>query len=99
MIRMLSSPSLIPNCSSANSLSRGDIRLPDLASARRVRRGVHEAQDLAERRFHLAAIDHQVEHAAFEQELAALKAVRQLLPDGLFDDARPGKSDQRLGFG
>ena len=44
------------------------------------------------RRLHLAPIDDEVEHAALEQELAALEAVRQLLADRLLDDARARQS-------
>ena len=49
--------------------------------------------------FHFAPIDHQVDHALLEQELAALKALGQLLADGLLDDARAGKPDERLRLG
>ena len=34
-----------------------------------------------------------------QQEFRPLKSVRQLLPDGLLDHARPGKSDQRARLG
>src|SRR5207237_5225762 len=90
--RMFSSPSLMPKVSSAKSLfssdgylfnGRGDLR-------------AHEAERARDRRLHLAAIDDEIEHAVLEQELAALEAFRQLLTDGLLDDARPRESDQRF---
>ncbi len=59
----------------------------------------HEAQGAGDGRLHLAAIDHQVEHAVLDQELAALEPVGQLLPDRLLDDARSGEADQRLRLG
>ena len=34
-----------------------------------------------------------------QQKFRTLKAFRQLLADGLLDDARSGKADQRAGFG
>ena len=33
------------------------------------------------------------------RELAALKSLWQLLPDGLFNNSRPGESNQGSGFG
>jgi hypothetical protein len=59
----------------------------------------HEAKRARHDRFHVAAVHDEVEHAVLDQELAALKAVRQLLPDGLLDDAGTGKADERLGLG
>ena len=59
----------------------------------------HEAQRVGDRRFHLAPIDDEVEHALLEQELAALESLGQLLPDRLLDDARSGEADQRLRLG
>src|SRR6476469_4752105 len=44
----------------------------------------------------LTAIDDYVEHAAFQEELAALKALRERLPDGLLDYPGAGKADERL---
>jgi hypothetical protein len=46
---------------------------------------------------HVLAVGHAVEHAVIEQVLRALEAFGQLLADGLFDDARPGETDQRAG--
>src|SRR5689334_22059862 len=45
-----------------------------------------KAQQPRQRVLELAAIDDHVEHAVLEQELAALEAFRQLLPDRLLDD-------------
>ena len=98
---MLSSPSLMPNCSSAKSrIERSHIRL------RRSRFGVTGRRGRAMKRSTWPSVAfisrrsmHQVEHAALEQELAALESVGQLLPDGLLDDARAGESDQRLRLG
>src|SRR5215211_3432129 len=42
--------------------------------------------------------DH-VNHAVVEQIFGTLEPFRQFLADGLFDDARAGKADQRAGFG
>src|SRR5687768_8539303 len=56
----------------------------------------HRGKQPPERVLQLAAIHHHVEHAAFEQELAALEAFGQLLPDRLLDDARTREADERL---
>src|SRR5580765_622417 len=48
----------------------------------------HEPERVGDRGFHLAPIDHEIEHPLVEQELAALESLRQLLPDCLLDDAR-----------
>src|SRR5918994_6228568 len=87
IVWMLSSPSLMPNVSSAKSRSR-----------RRIGRH-HEPQRPRDGRLQLAAIDDQIEHAALDQELAALEALGKLLTDRLFDDARAGKPDERLRLG
>ena len=44
-------------------------------------------------------MDDGVEHAVFEEEFAALEALREFLPDGLLDDAGSGETDEgsRLG--
>ncbi|VVT33323.1 conserved hypothetical protein [Roseovarius sp. EC-SD190] len=47
----------------------------------------------------LGAGGHAVEHAVIQQVFGALKALGQFLADGLFDDARPGKADERARFG
>ena len=89
----------MPNCSSANSRSSGVNRPRAAASRPAARLGGHERERVAEGRLQLAPIDDQVEHAALEQELAALEAVGQLLADGLLDHARAGEADQRLRLG
>jgi hypothetical protein len=38
-------------------------------------------------------MDDSVEHAVFQQKLASLEALRKLLPNGLFYDPGPSKSD------
>src|SRR5687768_4310589 len=60
--------------------------------------GAHEPQRPSDRGLHVATIDDEVEHAAFNQELTALKPFGQLLTDRLLDDARARKSDKCLGF-
>jgi hypothetical protein len=40
---------------------------------------------------------HRIQEALLQQELRALKALRQLLPDRLLDHPRSGKTDQRPG--
>jgi hypothetical protein len=42
----------------------------------------------------LMAMHHHVDHAVILQIFGALKPARQFLPDGLFDHARPGETDQ-----
>ena len=42
---------------------------------------------------------HHVDHAVLHQIFGALEAFGQFLADGLLDDARAGKADQRAGFG
>ena len=42
--------------------------------------------------------DH-IDHAVFGEIFGTLETGRQLLTDGLFDDARTGKADQRSRFG
>src|SRR5688572_18557179 len=58
------------------------------------RHRLHEAKGPGNRRLHVPPVDDEIEHAVIEQELAALKALWQLLFDGLLDDARPGKADK-----
>src|SRR5207245_4423462 len=41
----------------------------------------------------------QIDHAVFQQELRTLKLRRELLLDGLLDDARAGEPDEGLGLG
>ena len=70
---------------------------PQAAAARRGRPPNRRTRD--DHVLQLAPIDDHVEHAVLEQELAALKALGQLLADRLLDDARAGKADQRLRLG
>src|SRR5262245_38655566 len=63
------------------------------------RRQTELTQRPGDRGFQLSSIDDEIDEAFFEEELAALEALRQLLPDGLFNHTRPGESDQRLRFG
>ena len=43
--------------------------------------------------------DNGVKEALFKQELGALKALRELLPDGLLDNSRTCEADERSGLG
>src|SRR5262249_32051997 len=61
--------------------------------------GGHEIERARNVGLQLLARYDSIEHAVFEQELAALEALGQFLPDGLLDDARPGKPNQRSRFG
>src|SRR2546426_7778626 len=45
------------------------------------------------------ARDDGIEKAVLQQELGGLKTLRQLLANGLLDDARAGETDQRAGLG
>ena len=47
---------------------------------------------------HLTTIHDHVDCAMIQKKLAALKAFWQLLPHRLFDDARAGETDQRIGL-
>src|SRR5688572_17017681 len=104
---MLSSPSLIPNVSSAKRRSStsawrvgiyggGDRhrRLDDGSGLR-----AHELEHAGEDVLHLTAVDDQIDHAVVDEKLAALEPFGQLLPDRLLDDARSGEADERLRFG
>ena len=75
---------------------RQDFRL-DAASARR-----HLQQDLQQPRdgrLQLQPRHDHVDHAVLHQIFGALEAFGQLFADGLLDDARAGKADQRAGLG
>src|SRR5881628_1626665 len=61
--------------------------------------GKEEVQGMDQVSAHLTPVDDGVEHSVLEQELRALKTLRELLPDRLLDDARPGEADQSAGFG
>ena len=71
-----------------------------VAAGRRAAPGADaEPQHSRDHVLQLAAVDDDVEHAAFEEELAALEALGQRLPDGLLDHPRAGKADERLRLG
>ena len=53
-------------------------------------------QDLCQYILHLLTFHDPVNETVVEQELRSLESLRQLLPDRLLDDSRPGKPDQRL---
>src|SRR6516225_8461326 len=46
----------------------------------------------------VTTVDHHVDYAVVLEIFRPLKAVGQLLADGLLDDARPGKTDERTRF-
>ena len=112
---MLARPNFMPKRSRLKRNSSGDgltvatgtrSRLPSPASADGRRRPATRALRRRELEEHapivvleLAPIDDHVQHAVLEEELAALEALGQLLPDGLLDDARAGEADQRLRLG
>ena len=50
-------------------------------------------------RAQVVAMHHHVDHAVVAQIFGLLEALRQLLADGLLDDARTGEADQRAGLG
>src|SRR5690606_16338890 len=58
-----------------------------------------QTQHRAELVAHLEPADDAIDHAVLEQELAALKALGQLLTDGLLDHPRPREADQRARLG
>jgi hypothetical protein len=58
-----------------------------------------QAQELGERLAQVRPLDHRVHEAVLELELGALEPLGQLGADGLLDDARPRKADERLGLG
>src|SRR5262249_13849537 len=46
-------------------------------------------------RAQVAAVNHHIDHAVVPEMLCALEAVGQFLADGLLDDPRAGKTDER----
>ena len=56
-------------------------------------RGSHKFQGARDVRLELLAVDNCVQHSVLQQKFSALEALRQLLANGLFDNAGPGKSD------
>ena len=51
------------------------------------------AQQLAHRALEVPPMHDRVEHPMIEKEFGSLKSFRQILPEGLLDDARPRESD------
>src|SRR5436309_7300410 len=47
----------------------------------------------------MMAMDDHIDHAVLLEIFGALEAVGEFLADGLLDDARPGKADERTRFG
>src|SRR5213594_3987977 len=60
--------------------------------------GQEQVEGAGDKRLELLAVDHGVEKAVFEQEFGALKAFGEFLADGLLDDARARKADERAGL-
>src|SRR5579883_486021 len=58
-----------------------------------------QADDTRKRVTQLAARDHHVDHAMLKEIFGTLKAVGQLLANGLLDDTRPGKAHDGTGLG
>ena len=54
-----------------------------------------QAQNTLQRFLHRSARYDLIEKAMLQLKLTALKAVGQLFTDGLLDDARSGKADER----
>ena len=76
-----------------------------VAASARLRRGFQrrrfgqQAAQPRQRRAHLVAMHHHVDHAVVAQIFGALETLGQFLADGLLDHARAGKADQRAGLG
>ena len=66
----------MPKCSRAKSRSTGVIAAPRFSSAAAAASGPMKRSSARQRGLQLAPIDDEVEHAVFEQELAALEARR-----------------------
>src|SRR5882672_897015 len=49
--------------------------------------------------FQVLAMDNRVEEPVLQKKFGPLKTFGKLLPHGLFDDTRPGKSNQRARLG
>ena len=75
--------------------------LPGAVAGRMVRRRQlhHQPAEPRDGLAQLVAVHDDVDHAVLEQIFGALKTLRQLLADGLLDDARAGEADQRAGLG
>src|SRR5277367_1330005 len=57
-----------------------------------------EVESLCDVRLQFFARDDGVEETVFEEEFGGLKTFGKFLADGLFDDARAGKTDERAGL-
>ena len=75
---------------------RQNDRLFDDGKIGLTRRMHQKAAQARQGRAHLAARHDHVDHAVLFQIFGLLEAVRELLADGLLDDARPGEADERL---
>ena len=62
-------------------------------------RPLQQVEQPRQRRAHLEAVHHLVDHAVRQQILGALEAFGQLLADGLLDHPRPREADHRPGLG
>src|SRR5437879_10357151 len=60
--------------------------------------GQEQVEGAGDKRLELLAVDHGVEEAVFEQEFGTLKAFGEFLADGLLNDARAGKTNERARF-
>ena len=58
-----------------------------------------QREQLRQNAAHLGALDNGVDEPVLKRELGGLEPFRQLLLDGVADDALPGKPDERAGFG
>src|SRR5262249_6053152 len=74
----------------AGSTSAGGGERQFVDGGLRARLGQQPAQ-ICKRGPQVTAVDHHVDHAVVPEIFGPLKAVGQLLADGLLDDARPGK--------
>ena len=59
----------------------------------------HEFQPVGHVILEILALHNGVQHAVLQEKLATLKALGQLLADGLFNHTGPGESDQCSRFG
>src|SRR3989475_4290320 len=84
------------SATSETTAARGMVRPAARAAPRgRDQRTREQVEQPREHGAQLGARPDRVDHAVLEQELGALEAARQLLADGLLDDAGPGEADER----
>src|SRR5882724_6376802 len=76
----------------ANNLDTADSYVTGTALGRLWR---HEVEGPRDKGLQIFALDHGVKHAVLQKKLAGLEARRQLLANGLLNNARPGKPNQR----